>query len=90
MASKFKARVIPESIEGCGTTSRPQSVRTQWIPKDICCYQALVLLERHENTSSMILSKAVRYVQYKRFKKPNLKNKYLNQEHNQWNLYVWI
>ena len=31
-------------------------------------------------------AKAVRYVQYKRFKRCSLKSKYLNQESNQWNL----
>ena len=52
---KFEARVIPRVLAGSGTTSRPHSVRTQLIPKDICCYQAaLVLLERYEDKSCML------------------------------------
>ena len=52
---KFEARVHSRVLERYSTTSRPQSVRTQWIPKDICCYQVLVLLERYEDTSPTIL-----------------------------------
>ena len=54
---KFESKGHSRVIEGCGTTPRPQSVRTQWIPKDICCHQVLVLLERYESTNSMILQK---------------------------------
>ena len=65
---KFEARVIPESLRDAHTTPRPQSVRTQWIPKDIHCYQVSVLLERYKDTSPASTAKAVRYVQYKRSK----------------------
>ena len=41
---KFKVSSHPRVIGGCGAAFRPQSVRTQWIPEDIHCYQALVLL----------------------------------------------
>ena len=55
---KFKARVIPEPLRDVVLhTLRPQLVRTQWIPKDLCCYQASVLLEGYEDTSPMILQK---------------------------------
>ena len=52
---KFKVRVIPESLRGCCTPFGPQPIRTQWIPEDICCNQASVLLERNEDTSPTLL-----------------------------------
>ena len=54
---KFEARVIPESLMRCCTTLRPQPVRTQWIPEDICCNQASVLLEGYEDTDPTLLQK---------------------------------
>ena len=66
---RFKARVIPESLRDIvlhlghnqsgynGYQRTYAAIKTQWIPKDICCYQALVLLERYEDTSPMILQK---------------------------------
>ena len=56
---KFETRVIPESlVDVVLLLSHNQSgVRTQWIPEDICCYQAFVLLERYEGTSFAILQK---------------------------------
>ena len=54
---KFEVRSHPRVVERCCTSFRPQPIRTQWIPEDICCNQASVLLERHENTSVTLLQK---------------------------------
>ena len=54
---KFKARVIPKSSSGCCASPGPQSIRTQWIPEDICSHQAFVLLERYEGANFGILQK---------------------------------
>ena len=54
---KFKARVIPKSVSGCGASPGPQSIRTQWIPEDIHSHQVFVLLERYEGANFAILQK---------------------------------
>ena len=55
---KFEARVIPESLVYVVLhLGHNQSVWTQWIPEDICCHQAFVLLERYEDMNFVILQK---------------------------------
>ena len=54
---KFKVRVIPESVSGCGASPGSQSIRTQWIPEEIHSHQAFVLLERYEGANFVILQK---------------------------------
>ena len=41
----------------CGASPEPQSGQPQWIPEDICCHQAFVLLERYDDTNFVILQK---------------------------------
>ena len=54
---KFEARVIPESLRDVCATLRPQPVRTQWIPENIHCNQASVLLEGNEDVGPKIMQK---------------------------------
>ena len=53
---KFEAAVVPDDLI-CSFAFRSQSVRTQWIPKNICCNQACLLLERDEKTHTGSLQK---------------------------------
>ena len=46
---KFEVAVVPEDFIG-SFAFRSQSVWTQWIPKNLCCNQACLLLERDEKT----------------------------------------
>ena len=52
---KFGSKSHPQVISGCGASPGPQSIRTQWIPEDICSNQAFVLLERYEGEKFVIL-----------------------------------
>ena len=54
---KFEVRVIPESLRDVVLHLGHNQSGHNGYQKDICCYQVLVLLERYESTSSMILQK---------------------------------
>ena len=83
---KFEVRVIPESLQdvvlhlGHNQSGHNRYQRTYAAIK--CLYYWKGMRTHMYCTTA----KAVRLVQYKRFKRPNLKNKYLNQEFSRWNL----
>ena len=54
---KFEARVIPESLRDVVLHLGHNQSGHNGYQRTYSCYQALVLLERYENTSSTILQK---------------------------------
>ena len=82
---KFEVRVIPESLVdvvlhlGHNQSGHNGYQRTYTAIKRLYYWKGMRAQILHD------IAKVVRYVLYKRFKKLNLKNKYLSQEYNQWN-----
>ena len=83
---KFEVRVIPESLQDVVLHLGHNQSGHNGYQRTYAAIKHLYYWKGMRTHVLRLLRKAVRPVQYRRFKKPNLKNKYLNQESNQWNL----
>ena len=66
---KFEAAVVPEDLIHTVFTFRSQSVRPQWISKDVCCNQACLLLGKGWENMYWFIAKVVPHVLKQRVQK---------------------